>query len=579
MSARSRAGSRALLLAAAALACAPSACAAQRSAEAAFTALAEEYLGRLLERDPGLATRLGVHDHDARLVPVTQVTLAEDQRWFAELEQRLLAVNRASLPFERTLEYDLLLARTRARRLDLEVIRPYQRNPAAYVALAAGSVQSLLQRDFAPVCDRLRAAAARLRQIPEVLRAAKINLENPPRVYTQLAIVQFDGVLRFYREGVPQAAAGCRESRDLAELAEADSLAVRAVEDFLAYLREDLLPRSGGEFALGRETYQKKLLHEEMVETPVESLLARGWRGIEATHAAMESLAQAIQPGATAREVLAAMGRDHPGADSLVSYTATQLERIRAFLRARDLITLPEREDLRVRETPPFGRALGFASMDPPGVWERKAAEAFYNVTPPDSAWEPARQEEHLSFFNRWASEVVSIHEALPGHYYQFLALRQSRSRLRQALTCGTFTEGWAHYCEQMMLEEGYGAGDPRYRMAQLSLALQRLCRLVAGISLHTQGMTPEEVVALFRDQGWMTQVNAEREARRGTADPTYLVYTVGKWEILALREEMRARLRGAFRLKDFHDALLREGAGPLPLARRAMTRGVERGR
>jgi uncharacterized protein (DUF885 family) len=543
--------------------------------DAALTALADEFIQRQLTREPGLATRLGVHDSDAKLYPVTQATLADDARWFHDFEQRLMRTDRKTLSLERALEYDLLLSRTRARLLDLEVIKPFERNPNAYLNLIAGSVQGLLQRDFANVCDRLRSASARLRQVPEVLRAAQINLSNPPRIYTEVAIGQYGGALRFYREVVPQMAASCKDPAVLAELAEADSGAVRAVEGFLSFLREDLLSRSKGEYAIGRDTYQKKLLYDEMVTTPVESLLARGMLEIATTHAQMESLANVIRPGATARQVLDEMGRLHPRADSLVSYTAAQLDRIRAFVRGRDLLTVPEKEDLRVRETPIFNRSLSFASMDSPGVWEKKANEAFYNVTPPDAAWDSTRREDHMSFFNRYGSEVVSIHEALPGHYYQFMALRRSPYRLRQMLTCGTYTEGWAHYCEQMMLEQGYGGDDPHYRMAQLSHALQRLCRLVAGISMHTQGMTVEQATALFRDDGYMTQVNAEREARRGTSDPTYLVYTVGKWEILALRDEMKAKQGASFSLKAFNNELLRQGASPLPIVRQAMLAGV----
>ena len=549
-----------------------------KAPDATFGSLTDEFIQHTLAREPGLATRLGVHEFDAKLYPVTQATLADDARWLHEFETRVRKVDRKSLSLERGLEYDLVLSRVHARLLDLEVIRPYERNPNSYLNLIAGSVQVLLQRDFAGISDRLRSATARLGQVPEILRAAKINLNNPPRIYTEVAIGQYAGALRFYREVVPRLASSCTDPDVLAGLAEADSGAVRAVEDFLDFLRQDLLSRSKGDFAIGRDTYQKKLLYDEMVDTPVESLLARAQHEIATTHTRMDSLANVIRPGATGKQILEEMGRDHPPADSLVSYVAALLDRIRDFVRARDLLTVPEKEDLRVRETPVYNRSLSFASMDSPGVWEKRANEAFYNVTPPEASWDSTRREEHMAFFNRYGAEITSIHEALPGHYYQFIALRRSPYRLRQMLTCGTYTEGWAHYCEQMVLDEGYGAKDPRYRLAQLSHALQRLCRLVAGISMHTQGMTLDQATALFREQGYMTQVNAEREARRGTSDPTYLVYTVGKWEILALRDEMKAKQGANFSLKAFHDELLRQGASPLPIVRQAMLAGVTAG-
>jgi uncharacterized protein (DUF885 family) len=237
---------------------------------------------------------------------------------------------------------------------------------------------------------------------------------------------------------------------------------------------------------------------------------------------------------------------------------------------------MPEREDLRVRETPPFRRGTSFASMESPGVWERVASEAYYNVTPIEPEWTEQQKRDHLGFFNRWASEIVSIHEALPGHYYQFLALKKLPSRLRQVLGSGSNSEGWAHYCEQMAIEEGYGGGDPRYELAQLQLALQRLGRFVVGISMHTRGMTLEEAQRVFEERCAMEPVNAAREARRGALDPTYLVYTLGKWRILELREEARRQLGPSFRLGAFHDAFLRQGHSALPVVRAALLAEID---
>ena len=204
-------------------------------------------------------------------------------------------------------------------------------------------------------------------------------------------------------------------------------------------------------------------------------------------------------------------------------------------------------------------------------MWERHATEAYFNVTPVESTWTEKEKRDHLGFFNRYGSEIVAIHEALPGHYYQFLALQKGPSRLRQVFGAGTNTEGWAHYCEQMMVEQGYGEGDPRCQLAQLSQALNRIGRLIVGISLHTRGMTYEDAVRLFEEQCYMAPVNAAREARRGTLDPTYLVYTLGKWRILELREEVRRALGPRFRLRVFHDAFLRQGSSPLPIVRAAL--------
>lgn len=533
-----------------------------------FGRLGDEYLAHWLERQPQVATRLGIHDRDDRLVPVTQVSLQQEAAWLHDFRTRLQAVPRAELSFDRSLEYDVLASRVDRGLLEVEVLRPYETNPNAYLDLIAGSVQSLLQRDFAPLCVRVRAAARRLAQVPEVLRAARINLKNPPRIATETAIGQYRGVLRLYRDELPAIAAGCKEPSIQADVAEAAGAASQAVEEFVHFLEDDLLPRSTGDFALGKEVYQRKLLVDEMETTPVDTLLARGLLALDVTTRRMEVVSERIAPGEGVRAALDRLALEVPDSKQLVPYVASQLDTIRAFVRARRLLTPPEHENLIVRETPAYQRSLSFASMNSPGVWERKASEAYYNVTPAESSWTETQRRDHLAFFNRYAASIVSVHEALPGHYYQFLALKKVPSRIRQTLTSGSNTEGWAHYCEQMAIEEGFGGGDPRYELAQLSLAIQRLGRFVAGISLHTQGMTYDQAVELFEKRCYMARVNAEREARRGTLDPTYLVYTLGKWHILDLRDEVKQKLGSRYDMRAFHDAFLAQGGSPLPVVR-----------
>lgn len=554
----------------------PAASLAVTSADTRFGALGEEFIDHWLKRSPQSATRVGVHDYDELLFPITQASVAEDVAWLKDFRTRLTLVSRTELSFDRALEYDLLALRIDRDLLELEVVRSFERNPNLYLDLVAGSVQSLLQRDFASPCVRTRSAARRLAKVPEVLRAARINLKHPPRIYTEVAIGQFTGALRFYREVVPALTRGCKDPRTQAELAEADSAAVRAVEQFVVFLRDDLLPISTGDFALGKEVYQRKLATDEMETTPVDTLLAQAWASLEQHRVRIAELSERIAPGRGVATALDTLESDSPSEAGLVPYVASQLDTIRDFLRAHQLITLPARERLIVRETPVFQRSLSFASMDAPGVWEKRAEEAYYNVTPVDPSWTPERKRDHLGFFNRYSSEIVSIHEALPGHYYQFLARRGLPSRLRQILGSGSNAEGWAHYCEQMMIEEGYGGGDPRYALAQQMLAVQRLGRFIVGVSLHTQGMSYDEAVELFEERCYMEPVNAEREARRGTTDPTYLVYTLGKWRILELRDELKRSLGSKFDLKAFHDAFLRQGNAALPVARAGVLRELE---
>jgi uncharacterized protein (DUF885 family) len=566
-----------LLLAAAGLVSALAGAARAESADARMQKLGDAYLDGWLARRPQIATRLGLHEHDGEIRPITSTSVASDLAWLAGMGARLRAIPRASLSFDRAQEYDLLGARLERERLELAEVRSWKRNPNVYLDLVAGSILAVLERDFASPCDRAQFATGRLRAVPEVLRAARINLESPPRIFTEVAIAQFGGTLEFYRGTIRTLTADCRDPGIQADLAEADSAAVRAVEQFITVLREDVLPRSNGTFALGRDLYQRKLAADEMEMAPVESLLARGQAELEATRARMETLAGRIAPGGGIAAALDTLARDAPREAGLVAFVSARLDTVRSFLRAQNVLTLPPQDDLAVRETPSFQRGLSFASMDAPGVWEKRATRAWFNVTPVDPRWTEAQKRDHLGFFNRASTEIVTIHEALPGHYYQFLALQRVPSRLRQALRCGSNSEGWAHYCEQMMVERGWGGGDLRTELAQLELALQRLGRLIVGISLHTRGMTLEEAQQLFEKRCFMGPVNAAREARRGALDPTYLVYSLGKWRILGMRDEARALLGPGFSLREFHDTLLRQGGVPLPLAREAVLRELAR--
>jgi hypothetical protein len=247
------------------------------------------------------------------------------------------------------------------------------------------------------------------------------------------------------------------------------------------------------------------------------------------------------------------------------------LDGLRQFITENKIVTIPSPVLPIIEETPPFMRALTFASMDTPGPFERKAKEAYFNVTLPEASWPKEQVEEHMAGFNRGTIISTAIHEAYPGHYTQFLWVQHAPSKVRKLLGAGSNAEGWAHYTEQMMLDEGYGNGDLTLRLGQLQDALLRNARFIAGIEMHTGKMSYEEAITFFMKEGYQSRANAERETKRGTSDPTYLVYTLGKLAILKLREDYK-RLRGdAFTLQEFHDNLLKQGFPPIPLLRRAM--------
>jgi uncharacterized protein (DUF885 family) len=300
--------------------------------------------------------------------------------------------------------------------------------------------------------------------------------------------------------------------------------------------------------------------------------------------AAFVEAAREIDPEKKPVEVFQAIQKDHPSEQSLIPDTRKDLETIRQFLLDHKIIRLPSPVRAQVTETPQYLRATSCASMDTPGPFETKATEAYYYVTPPEANWTPQQKEEWLSAFNYYTTDIVSIHEVYPGHYVQFLHLNASpATKLEKIFNSYAFVEGWAHYAEQMMVDEGFGASTSpnptpaekvkaaKYRLAQTDEALLRVCRLCVSIKMHCQGMTVEEASKFFQDNCYYAPKPARQEALRGSFDPEYLYYTLGKLEILKLREDYRNQEGSSFTLEKFHDEMLRHGAPPVRLLREIM--------
>ena len=537
--------------------------------------IANDYLQGYFAFNPSEATALGVHEYDAALESRNRESVAREVRRLRATLAQLARVPEWRLSTEARFDYLVLQSHARAQLLELEDVRMWQRNPNVYHALLTAGVDNILKRSYAPIEVRLDALLAREREAARLLAEARDNLQNPPRIYTETAIAQASGGIEYFTSVVPQmferAGGGRLPAARRAAFAATNAEVIRALRSFHDWLQTELLPRSTGDYAIGAENYRRKLLYEEMVETPLVGLIREGERELRRTQNEMRAVAEEITPGRDVSNVFRTLGREHPSARALVGETRAELDRIRAFVRTQNLLTPPARENLQVAETPEYARSTTFASMDAPGAFERVATEAYYYVTPPDPAWDARRKDEHLSFYNRYSLPIVSIHEVYPGHYYQLLAARQTSSRVRAAFGSASFIEGWAHYCEQMMLDEGFGGNNPKLKLAQLQAALSRLCRYLVGLRMHTQGMSYAEGVEFFMREGYLERANAEREARRGTLDPTYLVYTLGKMEILKLREDYRRRMGTAFRLGEFHDQLLAHGSPPIKVLRMAL--------
>ena len=356
------------------------------------------------------------------------------------------------------------------------------------------------------------------------------------------------------------------------------------LRNFALHLKEEELPRAHARYALGKERYAKLLLEGNLLTVEPEKLLERGLRELHREQDVFAETAARIDPAQTPIAVFKATQKDHPTEASFLADTRRNLEAIRQFVIDRKIVTLPSDVRAQVAETPQFLRATSFASMDTPGPFETRAKEAYYYVTPVEKDWSPTQKEEWLTAFNFYTTDVVSIHEAYPGHYVQFLCLNASgATRLEKIFPSYAFVEGWAHYAEQMMLDEGFGAANSasptpeevlkaaKYRLAQSDEALLRLCRLCVSIQMHCQGMTVEEATRFFQANCYYEPKPARQEALRGAFDPEYLYYTLGKLEFLKLREDYRKQEGKNFTLRKFHDEVLRHGAPPVRLLRELM--------
>ena len=547
-------------------------------ASPAFSSFVDDYFDSCFRFSPSRATEAGLHAYDMRIADRSAGALRARIASLKAQRARLDTLQRKPLDADEAIDAAMLAGAIRSELLDLAELRIWQRNPMGYVALPGDAVDGLIKRDFAPAAVRLRAVTARLNGVPALLAAMRANVgtranDAPPREFTDLAIRIARGSTGFFADtAAPWAkqAAGA-DAQLLADFTRANDAAAKAMGDAADWLQLGLLPRSNGHYAIGAARFSAKLRHDEMVDVPLADLLAIGAANLKKDHDALVALARELDASKTPQQVMASLEDERPTADTLISSVRDSIEDARRFLVDHRIVTLPSEVRPRVEETPPYARNGSFASMDTPGPYEDKATEAFYYVTPPEKDWDAKHVEEHLRAFNRYAVDLTNVHEAFPGHYVQFLYAKQFPTKTRKLLFVGSNSEGWAHYAEQMMIEEGFRAGDLKVHIVQLSEALVRDCRFVVGIKLHTQGMSVKEGAQCFETQAFQQPANAYEEARRGTYNPTYLYYTLGKLEIYKLRDDYRRAKGSAYTLQGFHDDFVRQGSLPIPLMRRVM--------
>jgi uncharacterized protein (DUF885 family) len=531
----------------------------------------DDYLAYLQEVLPTEASLDGVHLHDDLLEDLSRPAVDAHLRALAGFSRRLNQIDPALLSGNEQIEHPIVAANVEARMYELETIKTLERSPQLYAQIVGTSLASQALFAYAPEPERARRIVSKLRQVARVVQAARDNVKDCPGIFVKVGLEAWRGVLKFIESDLPRAFSTLDDLHILGDLADTSTEAAAAVNAYIAYVEGDLAPRAKASFRLGREKFERKLKLEEGISLSAEKLLTIALRELGETQEEFRSLAGRLNGGDPVEAWRHAKER-HPQPGQLVATAQQQVREIEAFLRKHNVVSLPEAEPIVVAPTPEFYR-WAFASMWTPGPFESKPSRAYYYLTDIDRSWPADRQKEHMRDFNVPSLWNISIHEVYPGHFLHRQHLRQVESKVRKSrfFAPASFTEGWAHYCEQMMMEVGFQRDDHTVRLGQLSESLVRLARFVVSIRLHCEDLSVEQGMRFFRDEAFLEEATARREAYRGTFDPTYLVYSAGKLMMLKMRRDYKEQQGNRYSVRAFHDAVLSQGSAPFWAHRRLL--------
>lgn len=546
--------------------------------DAPFDKLAREFITGYLAARPLLGVALGLHEYDGKIADYSRLSIDAEIERLHRFQTQFAKIDSATLSQRADIDRRVLLTAIARELFQIEDMGIFDRNPMAYARALEVSVY--IKRDFKPLEDRVRDIVTIEDQTANIMTAAKTNLATVlPKPYVELAIQIANGSADFLEKDLVAALKDLNNEPLNAAFQDANKKAAAALRDYAAWLTKERLPNATAAFALGTAKYQKMLSSVELVDLPPDKILALGLQRLKEEQDAFAAATKIIDPRKKPLEVFKQIQQEHPKPGDLLSEVGRNLDQIRQFVIDHHLVTIPSEVRAVVKPTPQFNRATSFASMDTPGPFEKKATEAYYYVTPPEDNWSEKQKNDWLTSFNYYTNDVVSIHEAYPGHYVQFLHLNaSSATQVGKIFGSYSFIEGWAHYCEKMVLDEGFGSvanSTPeqkiraaKLRVAQSEEALLRLCRLCVSIKMHTQGMSVADAAKFFRENCYYEEKPSFVEAMRGTFDPGYLNYTLGKLELLKLRDEYRAQEGANFSLEKFHEEILNHGMPPIRLLR-----------
>jgi hypothetical protein len=531
----------------------------------AWKDFAQQTIDRWLAIDPAFAVYQGAHQHDGKLPDWSEAGLKARGDFLRGVISGAGAYRRlnAADAFER----DYLVQVAKGQLFWLEDADQPHTNPAFYVG-GGLDPNVYVAREYADKPTRMKAMIAFFEAVPAAARNIRANLRAPmPASFIKYGVAGFGGFADYYRGDARAAFADVQDPALQARFRDASEAAARAMQELTDWLKAQPASTTPN-FALGAARFSRMLSATEGVDVPLAQLDAAGRADLKRNQAALRAACAAYAPGQTIPQCFDKLNAQKPP-EGPVAAATRQIPDLTAFVRAKDLASIPGTEQALVRESPPYNRQNS-AYIDPPGPYE-KGIPSIYYISPPDPAWPKEKQLEYIP--GEKDLLFTSVHEIMPGHFLQFLHSNRSPSWVGRLFVGYAFAEGWAHYTEEMMWEAGLGDGDPGTHVGQLSNALLRNCRFLSAIGLHSGKMTQAQSEQLFKDECYQGAGTAEQQAARGTYDPAYLNYTLGKLMIRKLRADWTANRGGRKAWKAFHDAFLGYGGPPIPLVRKAMMR------
>lgn len=535
----------------------------------AFARFVDRYLDDFARRHPSIAAGNGLHDHDDLLDDFSATAIHAEVAALKRDRDALRALDANTLTPDERVDRRILDGIIDGWLLEQETLENWRRNPMLYASALTDGVHNLMAMESNPAPVRMRRIISKLRQAPALLAAARTNIANPPKLFAERGASMMRGASDMLGKDLDLAFASDPNRALCDSLRHAADAVIPQIDAYAMYLERDVAPRATGDFTIGAANIARRYRGEELIDTPLDTMIIIGERELARLQQEFRAAANRLAPGRDPQQVWAEVRENHPKSGEVVAATQRIVDSLSAFVSSHGIATVPAGERVVVARALPFD--LGFASMHASPPLEKTPVRSVFYISDARPDMKPAEQEAWLERFNYASLANTAAHEAMPGHWLHSTYMRRTPGKVRRIwIGLNPFPQpssgqdGWAHYAEQMVLDEGFSVNDPRQRLAQVSDALTRVCRLLSGIRLHTKRWALADAQRCFEKEAYVATPAARREAERGAYDPTYGGYFLGKMGFVKLRADYAAKMGAKFNLREFHERVMTDGIAPI---------------